>query len=197
MSLNVSQFSRGARWMATKQSFKSLPQIQGSVNFPSIPVLRRRVDFASFIIPCKPPLLCLESEVWICLLSRAPSAARGNCSNAGGICFTCNTGRACESREIMEGRKVLSASECLLLNSTHELSGNGSFPQNVTSFKNGYKLAHITAKLQKLTFSFHTPAKDNIMRKPIWMFWELSAPACFAVAGLFRVWQCNAGCQHD
>lgn len=144
----------------------------------------------------------LPSYVWnlrceFRLLSRAPSAARGNCSNAGGICFTCNTGRACESREIMEGRKVLSASECLLLNSTHELSGNGSFPHNVTSFKNGYKLAHITAKLQKLTFSFHTPAKDNIMRKPIWMFWELSAPACFAVAGLFRVWQCNAGCQHD
>lgn len=70
----------------------------------------------------------------------------------------------------MEGRKVLSASECLLLNSAHELSGNSFFPHIVTSFKNGYKLTHITAKLQKLTFSFHTPAKDNIMRKPIWMF---------------------------
>lgn len=56
MSLNARRSSRGARRMATEQSFKSHPQIQGSLNFSSVPILLSILDVASFIILCKPPL---------------------------------------------------------------------------------------------------------------------------------------------
>lgn len=157
MSLNVSQFSRGARWMATKQSLKSLPQIQGSVNFPSIPVLRRRVDFASFIIPCEPPLLCLVSEVWICLLSPqvwweeivlTPVAFASLVIPSVSV----------NHRELRRGRNILSTSECLFLNSAREWS---LLPRGVAGFKSGFKPAHVTAVQQTLTFSFHTPANEK------------------------------------
>lgn len=64
----MSQFSRGARLMATKQSFK-IPHPNPGITlyFSSVPILECVVD--SFMILWKSLPSCLDSKLWICLLS--------------------------------------------------------------------------------------------------------------------------------